>query len=152
MTRVTINRAGVNSFMERQGFGGGITGSRQSATALAARMVVEAQRNATGRMLNQRTGQLALSVRPIVRKDARTGAIEVGVGTVSEYGGHLENGTAPHAILPKNARYLRSGGPRGKGPNPTPLRGFKIKAVNHPGNPPKLWLRDAVNRVIGRPI
>lgn len=150
MSTVTVNRAAVDRFMDRQGFGGAISGTSRSANLLADRMVVEAQRNATGRMMNMRTGGVAQSVRKIVRKNPKTGVIEVGVGTISEVGGHLANGTRAHSITPRTRKFLVSNGPRSKGPNPTPLRGRR-RHVSHPGSAPIPWLRDAVNRVIGRP-
>lgn len=150
MTNITINRNGINSFFERQAFGGAITGTGRAANRLADRMVDEAVKNASGRMLHMRTGEVAKSVQKIVRRNPKTGAVEVGVGTTSKVGGHLANGAAPHTITPRSGKYLQSNGPRSKGPNPTPLR-RRQRRVSHPGNRPIPWLRDAVNRVIGRP-
>lgn len=148
---VIIHRGNIESFFDRRAFGGVATGVGRSGDRLADRMVVEAQRNASGRMMNMRTGGVALSVRKIVRRNPKTGATQIGVGTISEVGGHLANGTSAHEIRPRTGKYLVSNGPRSKGPNPTPLR-KRQRRVSHPGNAPIPWLRDAVNRVIGRPV
>jgi hypothetical protein len=113
-------------------------------------MVAQARKHALGELLRGRTGDLSKSVRKIVRTDPRTGAIEVGVGSVAPYAYYLEFGTKAHTIRPNPPRkFLVSNGPRSKGPNPTPLRGRR-RVVNHPGNPPKFWLKLAVQKVVGR--
>jgi hypothetical protein len=153
MTTVRIFNNNIESFFERQAMRGtALPGVGRSAERLANVMERNAIRNATGEVLQERTGEVGRSVVKIVRPDPRTGAIEVGVGTTSQVGGHLENGTSPHPITPTTGvKFLVSGGPRGKGPNPNPLHGRR-RRVNHPGNPPLRWLRKAVDDALIRGI
>jgi hypothetical protein len=153
LSTVRVNHAAINSFFQRQSVFGGsaIPGVGKNAERLAAAMVREAEKNAQtlfrvrGTSSERYGVNVAESVRPIVRTNAKTGGIEVGVGTISPVGGYLENGTRAHGISARRAPYLRSA------PNhPDPLIGFKIKSVSHPGNKPYLWLQKAVNTVTGR--
>lgn len=173
VSRITLNHANIQSHFQAaplRGTGiatgrGGV--GRGEADALARRMALQARINAAERF-NQRTTALVQSVVPIVRI-GRGGDVEVGVGTTVEQGKWLEVGTDPHPITPqwlssaraplsgnpfgrtrrsrKGKYLLRSGGPRGKGPNPTPLDDPQL-FVNHPGNPAHHWLSDAVRSVV----
>jgi hypothetical protein len=153
MTTVRMNVPGIEQFFRASPLAGAGTPGVRSGTAerLATRMVILARQNASGRMMYLRTGGVADSVRPIIRPSPR-GGTEVGVGTVSPIGGHLANGTQAHEIRPstRGVKFLRSNGPLSKGFNPTPLRAQQRK-VNHPGNRPIPWLRNAVDTAIGRP-
>ena len=161
MSRVTVFPANINSFMQRNALSiGGSTIAGQSARAnrIGDRMVAQARRNASGEVVESRTGDLARSVVKILRPNPR-GGITVGVGTTLEYGALLENGSPPHTIsvgpgfgaLGRPPYVLKSGGPYDRPPgfqNPRPLYG--AVSVNHPGNQPFHWLRKAVFSVIGR--
>lgn len=162
MSRVTIFHSNINSFMQRNELsvrGTGVAGQAGRASRIGDRMVAQARRNASGEVVDSRTGDLANSVVKILRPHPR-GGITVGVGTTLEYGGFLENGTDPHTIsisggafaaLGRAPYLLKSGGPYDKPPffqNKNPLRG--AVSVNHPGNQPFHWLRKAVFAVVGR--
>jgi len=56
------------------------------------------------------------------------------IGYTAPYASHVEFGTRPHIIVPKNKRFLHwtvSG------------KSFFAKKVNHPGTPPRNYLRGA---------
>ena len=145
MSRVTINRVGIENFFARTPLAGvGFAGLKSgSAERLADQMVREAEKNVTGAVVRGRSLRLYTSLQPIVR-GSRRGGIEVGVGSTAPYAGHIEKGTGAHAIRPRRRKYLVSAPG-----HPDPLRGRR-RIVNHPGNPPFEPLRKAVNTVIGR--
>ena len=62
------------------------------------------------------------------------------VGTKIEYAPHVEFGTVPHVILPKNAKALRFKGKGGKY--------VFAKRVNHPGTEPNPFFERGVERTI----
>lgn len=151
MSTVRVNEAAIRGFFRNRTLGGGsFVGSERSARQLAFRMVVQAKKNASGDLLEKRSGQLADSVHPIIRVDPR-GGIEVGVGSTAPYADYLESGTRAHEIPSKvingKRRYLKSY--PNHPPNRNPLRYPQVK-VNHPGNTAKHWLRSAVNSVAAR--
>jgi hypothetical protein len=120
MATVRMNEAGIRSF-----FGGNIAGTgprgrgggigAQRARVLANLITAQARVNASGAVVQRRTGDLAASMRPIVREDPLTGRVEVGVGSTIEYSEYLEHGTPPH-IIP----VVRAGG--------------TVVPIEHPGN------------------
>lgn len=159
MSRVTIFQGNIDRFVQRNALSlGGTTvkGIGRRADRVGDRMVAEARLNARTRF-NRRTGELENSVVKIHRVSP-TGGITVGVGTTSEHGGYLENGTEAHTISRKNSKYvLKSGGKRDRPPfygGPWPGRTGKLlgaKSVQHPGSKKGVgWLRDAVRTTVRR--
>src|SRR5687768_16509064 len=58
-------------------------------------------------------------------------------GPTSDYGAHVEYGTAAHVIRARNAGALWWPGAR-----------HPVKSVNHPGTPPKPYMRPAFDRAV----
>lgn len=144
MSRVTVNPGAIDRFFAARPLAGaGFPGLRTgSAELLAARMARVARRNASGQVVRARTGDLANSVRGIVRPHPR-GGTEIGVGTTLEYGAYLENGTeGQYIIAPRRIDRLLVSAPG----HPDPLRGPR-RFVIHPGIQAEGWLRQAVNDV-----
>lgn len=92
-----------------------------------------AQENASGGVVESRSGQLAASL----QLQIQPGPAAV-VSTPLPYGLYLEQGTPPHVIAARNARLLVS-----EPSNPDPLRQAQF-SVNHPGFGPKRWLSSAL--------
>jgi hypothetical protein len=87
----------------------------------------------SGQVLNRRTGNLRNSIFERV-KDSTT-AVSAVTGTGLSYAKALEDGAAPHVILPVRAKMLSFivGGRR-----------VFAKSVNHPGNRAYHYLRDTL--------
>ena len=146
MTVVTVHTHLIERFFERRTLSGASTVSPDStANRVAARIVRQAVANASGEVVRERDGNLKNSVVKIVRPSARSGAIEIGVGTTLKYGAVLEVGGEPHLIRAVNRPFLVSA-PN----NPTPLRKRGLREVPHPGPTAKKWLSQAVFSVTGR--
>lgn len=146
MTRITVNEPAIERFFEKRAFAGAaIPGLGSSAQRLADRMVEQAQKNARGGIVRSRTDELALSMHAIVRVNAKTGGLEIGVGSTAPHADYIENGARAHQIRAKNAGMLRS-----EPGHPDPLHRFGLKRVNHPGNRPFHVMRSAVLSVLGR--
>lgn len=106
---------------------------KAEATAQLARENVQAN-------FRSRTGNLERSIGtfPAETPDG----LEVEVGTEgAPYGRVLELGASPHPILPTQHRVLIS-----EPQNPDPLLGPR-RRVDHPGNPPRPWLKPALETV-----
>lgn len=150
MSRVTVFQSNINSFMQRNAlsFGGStIAGQSARANRIGDRMVAQARRNASGEVVQRRTGALAASVVKIIRPHPR-GGITVGVGTTLLYGKILEEGSEvrnyPIGSLDQLLASDRSRTDIGALEHP--VRG----PVTHPGVDATHWLRKAVLTVIGR--
>jgi len=63
------------------------------------------------------------------------------VGYNSPYGKYVHDGTAPHDIVPRNAKALHFQGEGGD---------VFAKRVHHPGTRPQPWLQNAIDRVTAR--
>jgi hypothetical protein len=107
---------------------------KAEAVAELARQNVQAQ-------FRTRTGNLQQSIGVFPRETPD--GLEAEVGTEgAPYGLVLELGADPHLILPVAAPVLVS--PPG---HPDPLYGPRFR-VDHPGSPPRPWLRPALEQVI----
>jgi hypothetical protein len=86
-----------------------------------------------------RTGHMQRTV--VADRIRRTGpwALESGVYVMAHYAAPVHEGARPHVIRPRNARALRFELPNG--------RVVFARRVNHPGNRPNPFLRNAVHRV-----
>lgn len=165
---ITINQAAIESFFERRAIAGAsIPGADSSVERMANRMLRKAKANASGStpsagVVRKRTGDLAESLKKIIRTDPRTGSVEIGVGSTIEYSKWVEDGSPAHQIVARNFR-LKSGPMKGtpvlwSAPgHPDPLVGIygpgrfsPIRQVNHPGNDAKKFLRKAVDDVAFR--
>lgn len=107
---------------------------KAEAVAEVARQNVQAQfRTRSGNLLQ------SIGVFPTETADG----LEVEVGTDgAPYGLVLELGSDPHLILPVAQPVLVS-----DPGNPDPLLGPRFR-VDHPGNPPRPWLRPALEQVM----
>jgi hypothetical protein len=152
VSRVTINHGNIRTHFQAAPLRGtSRRAGRGEARTLAAKMALAARANTV--QFEQRTNALVTSVVPIVR-ETRGGGVEVGVGTTVEHGKWLEIGTDEHPIRPqvpfrgrgRGGYFLRSNGPNSKGFNPDPLERPRL-FVNHPGNPARHWMSDAVRAV-----
>lgn len=143
MSTVRMNEAGIRTFFQSRPFAGtSLPGLRTNTAArIAARMVLLAERE-VGATFHKRTGELAASLRPIVR--VGPGGTEVGVGSTAPHAEYLEYGTVAHEITPHERDFLVS-----TAFNPMPLRGRRLR-VSHPGNPAFGFLNKAVNLALGR--
>lgn len=109
---------------------------------MAERMAEQARRN-VAISLRRRSGELERSIKPIVRTNA-AGVLEVGVGSTAPHSKPLEEGSPPHIIAARNARFLRSAPG-----HPDPLIRRNLRAVYHPGvRVPYRFLRRAVQSVV----
>jgi hypothetical protein len=142
MTDIRVNPEGVRRFLISTPSSGGRPLLRRQAQRLVNEMVAVARQNASGDVVNQRSGNLAISVYPIMRPRV-SGGWTIGVGSDLPYARYLEEGTRPHTIRAIRRPYLRSAPG-----HPDPLRYPHLKAVNHPGNEPFRWLRKAVDYVM----
>lgn len=134
MASVTMNEAGIRSFFGGsiaaggpRGRGGGV--GAQRARVLASLITAKARVNASGAVVQRRTGDLAASMRPIVREDPLSGRVEVGVGSTIEYSKYLEEGTPPHII-------------------PVMRQGGVLVGIDHPGNEAFEVLKKAKDEVM----
>lgn len=145
MSVVTVNEFAVRFFFEQQALrGASLPGLDRSANRIARRITDAAKRNASGEVVRRRTGFLADSLEPIVRTHARTGALEVGVGSTAPYAGYLEHGTSGgYTIRPVRTSFLVSA-PGHPDPLSRPQR-----QVTHPGIEAKRFLQKAVDEVVG---
>lgn len=107
--------------------------AKAEAVAELARQNVQAQ-------FRTRTGNLQQSIGIFPRETPDGLDVEVGTDG-APYGLILELGSDPHQILPVAAPVLVS--PPG---HPDPLLGPRFH-VDHPGNPPRPWLRPALEQV-----
>lgn len=146
MTVVTIHTHLIERFFERKTISGaGLGGPNATANRLATQIVRKAHANASGGIVESRDGNLLNSIVRIVRPSARSGAIEIGVGTTVKHGAILEVGGVPHQITAHTLKGLISA-PN----NPNPLRKRGMMEVPHPGPTAKHWMSEAVISVIGR--
>lgn len=131
MATVKVNEAAIRSALSGGIVGTGPRGRGGNATTQRARVLAnlitaQAVKNASGEIVQERTGDLKRSMRPIVRETPR--GVEVGVGSTIEYSQYLEEGTDPHEI--------------------TIRRGRVVRTVQHPGNRPFQILENAKKTVL----
>lgn len=83
------------------------------------------------------TGNLEGSISSDVEGDGRTGTMSFEVGPTAAYGPHVEYGTEPHVILPKNGQFLVF-----------MVNGKKVfvRKVNHPGTPAQPYMGPSFDR------
>jgi len=108
--------------------------SEQFLRAFVSAATTEAQRLAP-----ERSGRLKrLIVSDPVRRSGQW-SLESGISGLANYSAPVHEGARPHVIRPRNARALRfevAGG-----------RIVFARRVNHPGNAPNPFIRNAVHRV-----
>lgn len=138
MAEVRVRPLSIQRFVIAGSPSGGRPVSARGANAMAARMLQRARENCSGGIVRLRTGALASSLFPIVRR-LPSGGMRVGVGSNLRYARYLEEGTPPHTIRARRVKYLRSAPG-----HPDPLRAPGIVAVNHPGFEAKRILSEAV--------
>lgn len=108
-------------------------------TAQAELVAVQARENVRANF-RSRTGNLERSIGIFPQENVDGVSVEVGTQG-APYGRVLELGATDHIIEPRTQRVLAS-----EPGHPDPLRAPRFR-VFHPGNPPRPWLRPAVETV-----
>lgn len=131
---VTLIEAGLHTLLELP------TGPVGRKVLDKAEDVAEFARANVRANFRSRTGNLEQSIGVFPNESAN--GLEVEVGTDgAPYGLVLELGSDPHLILPVAAPVLVSAPG-----HPDPLFGPRFR-VDHPGNPPRPWLKPALDQV-----
>lgn len=87
----------------------------------------------------ERSGELKRLIRPDAVRRVGPWSLASGVSSLAPYSAPVHEGARPHVIRPRNARALRF------------MVGDRVvfaRRVNHPGNAPNPFLRNAVHRVV----
>jgi hypothetical protein len=126
MAELEVNETELNAVVMRR--------LETFTTAFVSRVATTAKQIAP-----ERSGELKRLIRPDAVRRVGPWSLASGVSSLAEYSAPVHEGARPHVIRPRNARALRF------------MIGERVvfaRRVNHPGNAPNPFLRNAVHRVV----
>jgi hypothetical protein len=126
MAELEVNETELNAVVMRR--------LETFTTAFVSRVATTARQIAP-----ERSGELKRLIRPDAVRRVGPWSLASGVSSLARYSAPVHEGARPHVIRPRNARALRF------------MIGDRVvfaRRVNHPGNAPNPFLRNAVHRVV----